>query len=293
MTEINDNNSKPNKSRRAAAVIAGSALTLSTAAFGVPAAFADGDHTPQLATEDQATEGAKNTEENQLEVAPNVNKIHAGETVTVSGSGFTPNSNVQLAVGSEFVVDAQADENGDLAAEVTIPEEFEDGSYDLAVSDVETGEVTYADLKVLDDDDREEGDDWDDEDDRNEGPEVEMESDDIEPGETLQISGEDFTANGNVTLSWNSEQNTAADEHGNISTEIFVPEDAEEGSYEVVVTDQATGQQETEDFTVEVDDRDDKDDDRDDREDDHEDKDDDHDDHDDTDDDRDDERDDD
>lgn len=278
MAEVNYN-SNPTNGRRAAAVIAGSALTLSTVAFGAPAAFADNDHDPQLATEAQTTEGDKNTEENQLEVTPDVKKAHAGETFTVTGSGFTPDSAVQLAMGNELVVDAQADENGEFTAEVTIPEQFEDGSYDLAVSDVETGEVTYADFKVLDDDNR---DDHEDGDDREVDPDVELESDDVAPGEPLQVSGEDFTPGGVVNLSWNPEQNIAADEKGNISTEFFVPEDAEEGEYELVVTDETTGHQETEEFTVETDDRDDKDDDRDDREDDRDDK------HDDTDDDHDD-----
>lgn len=41
MMEIN--NVKPTKGRRAAAVVAGSALTLSSVAFGAPAAFASDD----------------------------------------------------------------------------------------------------------------------------------------------------------------------------------------------------------------------------------------------------------
>ena len=66
-------------------------------------------------------------------------------------------------------------------------------------------------------------------------------------GKTLPVSV--------VSLRWNPEQSIAADERGNISTEFFVPENAEEGSYELVVTDKATGEQETEEFTVEVDDQ--------------------------------------
>src|SRR5699024_9468830 len=41
------NNSNPTTGRRAASVITGSALALSTVAFGAPAAFADGDQKPE------------------------------------------------------------------------------------------------------------------------------------------------------------------------------------------------------------------------------------------------------
>ncbi|MGO1960913.1 MAG: hypothetical protein ACTH1B_07785, partial [Yaniella sp.] len=233
------------------AVIAGSALTVSTVAFGAPAALADTDQQPQQAAETQATDRDNSTQENQLDVTPDTNKARPGDTFTVSGSGFTPHGDVQLTMGNELVVQEQADEHGDFIAEVEIHEEFEAGSYDLAVSDGQTGNVTYTDFTVLNHKEHED----DDDDDREVDPDVELVSDEVAPGEPLRVSGEDFTRDGVVSLRWNPEQSIAADERGNISTEFFVPENAEEGSYELVVTDKATGEQETEEFTVEVDDQ--------------------------------------
>lgn len=250
-----NNNSTPTTGRRAAAVITGSALALSTVAFGAPAAFAGGDHAPQEKAQPAEVDRDTQADEQQLEVTPDTNKAQAGETFTVSGSGFTPDEHVQLAMGNELIVDAQADENGDFSADVTIPEDFEIGFYDLVVSETATGNVSSTDFKVFDDEGQDDDDEKDDQEEAD--PDVELASDAVAPGEALQVSGEDFTPEGAVSVRLHPSQNIASDENGDISTEIVIPEDLEEGSYELIVTDQETGEQETEEITVAADGQDD------------------------------------
>lgn len=246
---------------RVTAMLAGSALTVSTIAIGAPAAFADDDDQQQgvVTAQDQQEAGTQADHTFKLEAK----KAKAGDTVGISGDGFTPNGEVTIAMGNEMFVTQQADENGSLEGEFAIPDQFEDGSYDLAVGDSETGNVAYADFKVIDGDDQ--GDRDDDRGDRDDEVEIDLEPDDVNPGESIQVSGEDFTPGGVVTLSWNPEQNIAADENGNIRTEIAIPADAEVGDQEVTAVDQDTGREDVEDFTVGDDDRDE--DDRDDKDD--------------------------
>lgn len=90
-------------------------------------------------------------------------------------------------------------------------------------------------------------------------PDVELESDVLAPEETLRSSGEGFTPEGTVSFrvhieGRNFEGEVSADENGDVSDTMTVPEGTGDGSYELVVTDQETGEQESEEFTVESDD---------------------------------------
>lgn len=246
MTEINNTN--PTKGRRAAAVIAGSALTLSTVAFGVPAAFAENAQSPQQAVETQATDHEQPNEVGKLQITPSATEVRAGDSFIVHGTGFTPNEDVQLRTGNEILSNERADENGDIAAEVDIRDDFETGAHSLAAVDYGGDEAAYADFEVLEKLEETEVD-----------PEVELESDELAPGDSLRSSGTGFTPEGGVSFKVhiegrNFEGGVNADENGDVSDSITVPEGTGDGSYELVVTDKETGEQESEEFTVASDD---------------------------------------
>ncbi|GAA2042188.1 hypothetical protein GCM10009720_23520 [Yaniella flava] len=233
--------------RRVTAMLAGSALTVGTIAMGAPAAFADNDEQQgDVATQDQQS-GTEVNHTFELETK----EAKPGETVGITGEGFTPNAEVMIDLGNEMMVTQHADEQGNLDGEFTIPDSVDDDTYKLAVE--ENGHIAYSQLEVL-------------EDDRDDGEvEVDLESDTLLHGDSVQVSGENFTPRGEVTVNWNREQNIAADEDGNILTEISIPEDAEVGEHDLTVADQETGQEDVEEYTVsdsiESDDGEDRDDD--------------------------------
>lgn len=236
MTEINTN-SNPATGRRAAAVIAGSALTLSTLALGAPAAFADESQKSQEAQETQATDS--NGEEQWVEIHTDVQAAHAGDTFNVSGTGFNPNSEIEVRIPGEHSVMARTDENGDVTSEVTIPKDFEDDVFVLTVKNVETGVVAYQEFQVLEDQE----------------PDLVLD-DEVAPGEELHMSGSNFTQGGYVTLGWGSDPKVTedtrirADNNGNLSTSITIPEDAEAGDYTFNAVDEDSGEDDIEKISV-------------------------------------------
>lgn len=249
MTEFNNIN--PAKGRRAAAVIAGSALTLSSVAFGAPAAFAENDQQLQKVAQTQATDHDQSNEAGQLEITPSSTDIRAGDSFTVKGTGFTPYDDVQLRIGNEILSNGYATEKGDIDTEITIREDFEPGGYSLAAIDYGSDETAYADVEVLeksDDNDETEAD-----------PDFDINSDDFAPGERIKASGEGFTPERSVRYSIDFEGRTVdefihADEKGNASRNLVVPEDTGEGTYEITGTDEETGKQDREEFAVSTDD---------------------------------------
>lgn len=246
MMEIN--NVKPTKGRRAAAVVAGSALTLSSVAFGAPTAFAGDDQ--QQTAENQTSHHEQSEETGKLDITPSSTEVRAGDSFTVHGTGFVPNDDVELRLGNETLAEEQADENGDIAIEVELPDDFETGGYSLAALNHGGGDAAYADFKVLEKLEETEVD-----------PDVEIASDEFAPGDTLKSSGEGFTPEGVVSFAVHIEGRNfvgevSADENGDVGDKMTVPEGTGDGTYELVVTDEESGEQDTEEFTVENDDDD-------------------------------------
>src|SRR5699024_9692473 len=86
--------------------------------------------------------------------------------------------------------------------------------------------------------------------DPDEQPEIDLTTNELYPGDTLEVSGTGFTPEGNVGLSWNPTAETTADAEGNISTEMVIPEDTEPGVKELTVTDEASDDHTSAEFPV-------------------------------------------
>ncbi|GAA2042170.1 hypothetical protein GCM10009720_23490 [Yaniella flava] len=79
----------------------------------------------------------------------NVDNAYPGDTVSVSGSGFTEDGDVEFSINPP-VGEAVANADGEFNAEVTIPEDLEPGDHTFTALDVESGEEATADFTVND-----------------------------------------------------------------------------------------------------------------------------------------------
>lgn len=278
------------------------------------------------------------------EISLDATEAYQGEMVGLSGAGFTPNGEFELVLDSE-VVSVVADENGELTdAVLQVPRDLAAGTYDVVARDLEAEGEATAELTVVEadepalritpeeitlddfvrddeDDDngvvhtivglepgadieavvdgpegvqtveRDEtankngvaefviyGYDLDDptsylgvydteitivEDDadplqgnfevianQDNGPSIELGANSVYPGDTLSVTGSDFTPEGDVTLEWNPTVDANVDADGNIDADLNIPEDTEPGVKELTVTDEASGDQTSAEFTV-------------------------------------------
>lgn len=156
--------------------------------------------------------------------------VEQGETLEVSGSGFTPGGDVELDFGAETPV--TADEDGAISAEIEVSEDAETGERELTALDVASEESVSAAVEVTEaESDEEES-----------GYEVDPSlsaADEAEQGETIEVSGSGFTPEGKVTVSLNPELDSfTADEDGEFSGEVTIPEDAETGDAELIALDE-------------------------------------------------------
>ena len=83
------------------------------------------------------------------EIELNLQQVRAGETLTVTGSGFSSNSDVRFELNPVLDV-VQSNAEGEINAEVAIPEDLEPGTYDFTAVDVKTKEHASQELEVLD-----------------------------------------------------------------------------------------------------------------------------------------------
>lgn len=162
---------EPKKGRVAAAILAGSALTFSSFAIGVPAAFANTESpAPEDPTEDASTEPEEEPTEDEspepeeeptedespepeddetdavfaADMALTPGAGPAGSEVTVYGIDFTENGEIELSLEPVDAEDAEvidlgsteADEFGDWNEQVTIPEDTDNGRYYVTAYDV-------------------------------------------------------------------------------------------------------------------------------------------------------------
>lgn len=109
-----------------------------------------------VATEDDDDDNGddgEGTPDINPEVSLDVNEVYPGDTLNVSGSGFTPEGDVTLSWNP--TVEDTADANGELTAELEIPEDTDPGEKTLTVVDESSGEEDTALFTVNDPADQE------------------------------------------------------------------------------------------------------------------------------------------
>src|SRR5699024_9724734 len=76
-------------------------------------------------------------------------EVYQGEQVGLSGSGFTPDGEVEFVLDEE-IFSGTADENGELAgAAIQVPRDLAAGTYDVLARDLETEGEATAELTVV------------------------------------------------------------------------------------------------------------------------------------------------
>ncbi|MFB9071572.1 choice-of-anchor G family protein [Citricoccus parietis] len=183
-----------------------------------------------------------------LSVSPGT--VAPGEDVTVDGSGYPPNAEVEVQLldpegnpvpGTESAV--TTDENGDFETTITVPEGTEPGDYDVVA---EAGDVTEtAPLEVQDAAEA--------------GPaELSVSPGTVAPGEDVTVDGSGYPPNAEVEVQLldpegnpvpGTESAVTTDENGDFTTTITVPEGTEPGDYDAEAI--SGGMQETAPLTVE------------------------------------------
>ncbi|MGO2521043.1 MAG: GH92 family glycosyl hydrolase, partial [Microbacterium sp.] len=82
------------------------------------------------------------------EITLGENAAAPGDTVAVTGTGFAPGESVALRFGSEDAVTVEADADGNVAGEVTVPEDAVDGEYPITALGKESNIEAAATLQV-------------------------------------------------------------------------------------------------------------------------------------------------
>src|SRR5690625_4232409 len=191
-----------------------------------------------------------------IEISLAANEGQAGDSVTVTGTNFQADGDVDLlledasegANGVELTT-TTADADGNIEEDVTIPEDTADGNYNIIAVDT-NGSQTSAGFTVTSDD--------------------EDDAEDQElyfhhfpgsgsAGTTFEWGGSNFTEDGEVTLTMTSADggdslelaSVIADENGLVSdAEATIPEDTANGVYTLTALDVETGSTVDSDFNV-------------------------------------------
>lgn len=164
-------------------------------------------------------------------------EVEAGETIEVTGTGFTPGGEVSFDYGETT---AEADEDGEVSVELEIAEDADLGEVEVTATDEaseETASVTF-EVVSADEDEASAID-----------PSISV-ADEVAQGESLEVTGSGFTAEGEVEVSLNPDVTTSADSNGDFSVDLEVAEDAETGDAEVIATDVETGEQASATVTI-------------------------------------------
>lgn len=108
-----------------------------------------GDENPEEPGDEDPEEPGDEDQEVDLNLELGVNEAYPGDTVEVSGSGFTANGTVEFSI-NPALGDVDADDDGAFATEVTIPEDVDPGQYDFTAHDAEADQDVKVDFTVLD-----------------------------------------------------------------------------------------------------------------------------------------------
>ncbi|MFI8526211.1 choice-of-anchor G family protein [Promicromonospora sukumoe] len=163
-----------------------------------------------------------------------------GDTTTVTGEGYTPDSTVTVQltdadgnpVGEPVVVDT--DEDGAFTADLTVPDDAEPGDYTVVGTDDTTGTPAEAALTIVA---------------APIEPTLTVDPTEAVPGGTTTVTGEGYTPDSTVTVQLTDADGNPVgepvvvdtDEDGAFTTDLTVPDDAEPGDYTVIGTDDTTG----------------------------------------------------
>src|SRR5699024_1956747 len=206
------------------------------------------------ATPSATSSGNTDTKDEQAKfptAALDVSEGYIGDTVMVEGSGFSPNTTIELVLSPQTAnaedvslgsVEVDGEGNLEEGASFTIPEGSTVGSYYVQVG--EPGPALS--FSVVSDE---------------EGADrlVRM---NFSPGAgpsgtSVTVSGSDFSPEGDVIVTLGSgegdpltEASTSADEQGFFDTDITVPENTPEGIYEIVAEDVSSQSTTSGDFNV-------------------------------------------
>lgn len=82
-----------------------------------------------------------------LDITLSTREAHPGETVTVSGAGCRPDSEVSISLDGSDFAKTSADSDGTYRAPVMIPDDIEPGDYLITATGIECG--SSADITVL------------------------------------------------------------------------------------------------------------------------------------------------
>ncbi|MGO1536777.1 MAG: PT domain-containing protein, partial [Yaniella sp.] len=98
-------------------------------------------------TDEPTDEPTKDPTDEQLEIDLETSTVYPGESLEISGAGFTPEGTVGLSWNP--TAQTTADTDGNISAEMTIPEDAEPGSETLTVVDEVSGGKATVDFTVL------------------------------------------------------------------------------------------------------------------------------------------------
>ncbi|MFD5822217.1 hypothetical protein ACFWFN_07810, partial [Nesterenkonia xinjiangensis] len=185
------------------------------------------------------------SDELELGLIVDPSEVPAGDSTTVTGDGFTPDSTatVQLTddegnpVGDP--IEVPTDENGEFVTELPTPADAEPGDYTVVATDDTTGEEISESLVITEPDDGVEID-----------PSVAVDPSEVPAGEPTTVTGEGYTPDSTATVQLTDDEGNPVgdpievptDENGEFVTELPTPADAEPGDYTVVGTDDTTGE---------------------------------------------------
>src|SRR5699024_11052632 len=100
-----------------------------------------------VGTSDDDDDGETPISEPEITLDPA--EVYQGEQVGLSGSGFTPDGEVEFVMDAE-IFSGTADENGELAgAAIQVPRDLAAGTYDVLARDLETEGEATAELTVV------------------------------------------------------------------------------------------------------------------------------------------------
>lgn len=153
-------------------------------------------------------------------------EVEPGDDITVSGEGFEPGEEVELTLSGVVLGTVTADDDGDVEAELTIPEDTEFGDYTVTAVGAQSGNGGSASLTVIDPDDSDPAE-----------PSLSLDVDEVEAGGEVTAVGEGFEPGEDVEFSLNPELGTApADDDGEVTAVLTIPEDTDPGEYALTAT---------------------------------------------------------
>jgi len=186
-----------------------------------------------------------------IEISLSVNEGQAGDSVNVTGANFAAEEDVEVLlqdVSDEMapveLATAIADADGNIDQDVTIPEGTADGDYNIVAVNTD-GDDTAESFTVKSDNE-----DGEDDGAEQDAPRIEMASDEVYQGESLDVQLSNLTSKGKITVKWNPTETMTAESDGTLAAELPIADDADTGVQEITVTDETTGLFTTMKYTV-------------------------------------------